>query len=324
MLVTTEFQKSKMFLYMHYKYSKNSSNIGKIPELTSKQLSIDMPIKNGIYLFNGKSILPNVFVADSIVSVKNKQSCLMIRNTNHFSVNISQDLFSVNDLHDISHFHILKIPNKQVQNRTISIEASLNLDHCSVSEKNCIQSLCKEFDDCFFLDGDQIDHTNIITHSIQLKADAKPSFVKQYRLPESQKKEIQIQIDKMEKEGIIEKCPASGWNSPLMIVPKKDENGLKIKYRLVVDFRRLNDATVPIQFPIPQIDSIINQLTHSKWFSTLDLRSAFYQIKLDEQSRSLTTFENNNFSYRFLSMPQGLSTSPSRINKLQIYFSPIY
>lgn len=122
---------------------------------------------------------------------------------------------------------------------------------------------------------------DIITHSIELKSDAKPLFIKQYKLPESQKDEIQKQINKMEKEEVIEKCPASGWNSPIIIVPKRDENGEKTNYRLVVDFRRLNEATVPIQFPIPQIDSKINQLTHSKRFSILDLHSALYHQALN-------------------------------------------
>jgi transposase InsO family protein len=313
--IQSSFEKSKIYLYLLNKSCNQFDFCGRIPALTTKQITIDVPMADGSFLFKTKNILPNVSIADSLVSVKQKKVCMLIRNKNNFQVDISNDLFSAKDFENILRFHIFNISTKIAQKRESFIGSNIDLNQCNTVEKASVLSLCKEFNDCFFLEDDRITHTDIITHSIELKSDAKPSFIKQYKLPESQKDEIQRQINRMEMEGVIEKCPASGWNSPIIIVPKRDENGEKTNYRLVVDFRRLNEATVPIQFPIPQIDSIINQLTHSKLFSILDLHSAFYQIKLDTKSRSLTTFQNNNFSYRFLSMPMGLCTSPSTMQQ---------
>lgn len=108
------------------------------------------------------------------------------------------------------------------------------------------------------------------------------------------------------------------------MVPKKDAAGEKTDFRLVVDYRKLNEASISIQFPIPQIHSIIDRLGKCKYFSCLDLHGAFYQIKLNENSKNYTTFENNNFSYRFISMPQGLQTSPAVMqNAVNLLFKEI-
>ncbi len=89
----------------------------------------------------------------------------------------------------------------------------------------------------------------------------------------------------MLKDGAIEE-PRSPWNSPLFLVPKKDGS-----YRPVVDFRRVNDMTVPDHYPL----AVLNDLLQSNGkgntvFTSVDLKTGFWQIPLDEESREITVF----------------------------------
>ncbi|CAF4970486.1 unnamed protein product, partial [Rotaria socialis] len=80
------------------------------------------------------------------------------------------------------------------------------------------------------------------------------------------------EITKMLNEGIIEPCN-SPYAAPITLQPKKDGS-----LRFCVDFRELNAVTVRDVYPIPRIDDTLDQLQHAKYFSSMDLRSGFWQI----------------------------------------------
>jgi hypothetical protein len=98
--------------------------------------------------------------------------------------------------------------------------------------------------------------------------------------------------------------------SPVILVPKKDNS-----IRMCVDFRRLNKVTVSEIWPLPRIDDILDCLLRSKWFSTLDLKSGYYQVAMSPQSISETAFITPNGHYEFLRLPFGLKTVPSHFSK---------
>jgi hypothetical protein len=78
-----------------------------------------------------------------------------------------------------------------------------------------------------------------VKHSINVVPGTSPIHTRPYRPPESQKAEVEKEVDKLLKEGIITESN-SPWNSPLLIVPKKAHDNGEKKWRLVVDFRKLN------------------------------------------------------------------------------------
>lgn len=78
----------------------------------------------------------------------------------------------------------------------------------------------------------------------------------------------------------------------------------------MVDYRKLNEVSEIPNFPIPLIDDIINSLSGSNYFITMDMKGAFHQIYVDEASRNYTAFTPNNFQYRWVRMPFGLSSAP--------------
>jgi hypothetical protein len=80
-------------------------------------------------------------------------------------------------------------------------------------------------------------------------------------------------------DGIIQHS-TSGWNFPLLVVPKKMDASGKTKRRVVVDFQKLNKVTIGDSFPIPVISEELDSLGNSKYFSTLDCANGFLQIPL--------------------------------------------
>lgn len=295
--------------------SSSETKTTTVPEMSTKSISISTTLEDGCYVINNFKILPHVSTPDTLIEVKNNRTIIPVINHNNFPVKINHNTLKAKvNIEKLSGYHIFTLVKENGETERVKyVRNRVALEHCDIEIKNTLTCLLEKYNDCFFIEGDTVNHTDITVHKIDLLPNAKPVYVKQYRIPVSQQAELQRQLETLEQQKVIEKCSASGWNSPIILVPKTDENGEKKKSRLVVDFRRVNECTVPLQFPIPSLDSIVDQLAHSTIFSTLDLHGAFYQIQLDEPSRSITTFQNNNFSYRFLSMPMGLKTSPATL-----------
>ena len=83
-----------------------------------------------------------------------------------------------------------------------------------------------------------------------------------------------------------------------------------------MDFRQLNKKILPDKFPLPRIDTILDQLGRAKYFSTLDLMSGFHQIKLDKNSKKYTAFSTPTGHYQFTRMPFGLNISPNSFQRM--------
>lgn len=184
----------------------------------------------------------------------------------------------------------------------------LKLDHCIEEEKQNIKLICQSFPYQFFVEGDSLNSTDILKHTIKTIPNSKPVYVRQYKIPHHYKEILKNIIEDYERQGIIEKC-MSNYNSPLILIEKPDA-GNKTNHRLVVDFRKLNEIIEFQTFPIPLIDNILDGLGGCSFFTTLDIKGAFHQIVLDDSSRDYTAFTAGNFQYRWVRMPMGLSTAP--------------
>ena len=128
--------------------------------------------------------------------------------------------------------------------------------------------------------------------------------MKPYRTPLNKRTVIDNAVDEMLEAGIIRRS-RSPWSFPVVVVDKKD--GSK---RFCVDFRQLNKITKPISYPLPVIDDILARLGKAKYFTTLDLKSGYWQVPMDETDREKTAFACHRGLFEFLVMPFGLSGAP--------------
>ena len=114
----------------------------------------------------------------------------------------------------------------------------------------------------------------------------------------------------MLKPGVVEPSK-SCWASPVVLVTKKDGT-----IRLCVDYRRVNDLTLKDPYPLPSIDNSIDALRGSKWFSTLDLASSYWQVPMDPKDFEKTGFTTPFGLYHFKVMPFGPANAPATFERM--------
>ena len=190
----------------------------------------------------------------------------------------------------------------------------VRLSHIEPSLKQPIEKLLLFYLDVFNLETDFLPCTNLAEHTITLREN-KIINTKSYRPPECHKDEINRQMKDMLDKGIIEPSD-SPYNSPVWVVPKKTDASGKQKWRIVIDFRKLNELTDQDAYPLPDIDDILSQLGNAKFFSALDLSSGFHQIPMNPESKKYTAFSTPQGHYHYNRMPFGLKNAPATFQRM--------
>ena len=129
-------------------------------------------------------------------------------------------------------------------------------------------------------------------------------------MPFAVRLEVARQLDEMQSRGVIQPS-SSPWASPVVLVRKKDGS-----LRFCIDYRHLNLVTKPDVFPLPRLDDLLDQLGQSKFFSTLDLASGYWQVKVHPDAREKTAFITHQGLYEFNIMPFGLRNAPAVFQRL--------
>ena len=170
-----------------------------------------------------------------------------------------------------------------------------------------LKQLLTEFSDIF---SDDPGKTTLTKHEIHLESGTRPIKLPPYRVSTQKSEIIKKELDNMIQLGVIEPS-SSPWAAPVVVIPKPDKT-----YRFCVDYRRLNEVTVPDAFPMPRIDDLIDKVGKAKYLTKIDLSKGYWQVPMDEEAIPMSAFVTpfGHFQWKF--MPFGLRNAPATFQKL--------
>ncbi|GBN24594.1 Retrovirus-related Pol polyprotein from transposon 297, partial [Araneus ventricosus] len=185
-----------------------------------------------------------------------------------------------------------------------------NLQILNEEQRTAVKKLLNEFQDLFSTCDADVGRCNMTQHRINT-GDQPP--IKQYprRLPLARKEEAEHLVQEMVDNGIIEES-SSPWASPIVLVKKKEDGST----RFCVDYRKRNEITKKDSYPLPRIDDTLDALNGSQWFTTLDLKSGYWQVEVRPEDREKTAFTTGQGLWQFKVMPFGLCNAPATFERL--------
>ena len=280
---------------------------------------------HGLYIAEPFHTLPHkqISLARSIINLRrHKATCRILNPTNahvflpRLTTVAAISPLSNNDIHsyikrDTSVTDEELLNFDQLKNAVNELGIEVEGTNFDSKQLRSLYSLLYQNRDLFTSDLKEIPGTDLVHHHIDT-GDATPIRQRPYRHTPDARKEIDRQIDLMLEADIIEESD-SPWGSPVVLVSKK--NGSQ---RLCVDLRKLNSVTKPIFYPLPLLEDIFQTVAENNpsIFTSLDLSSGFWQVKLDEQSKEKTAFVTHRGNYQFKRMPFGVSNAPAAFKAL--------
>ncbi|KAK1417744.1 hypothetical protein QVD17_26878 [Tagetes erecta] len=176
----------------------------------------------------------------------------------------------------------------------------------SEKDERCIEKVpvVTEFADVFPDELPRLPPHRQVEFRIDLVPGAAPIAKSPYRLAPSEMQELMVQLQDLTDKGFI-RPSYSPWGAPVLFVKKKDGT-----MRMCIDYRDLNKVTIKNRYPLPRIDDLFDQLQGENYFSKIDLRSEYHQLRINEGDIPKTAFRTRYGHYEFLVMPFGLTNAP--------------
>lgn len=197
--------------------------------------------------------------------------------------------------------------NEHVEENTFNVITN----HLKVNEELIIKELIDKFKNIFAKDKYDVGTVKDYEARIDLIREEYCSK-RPYRCTIEDKKEIETQISELLKRKKIEDSYGP-FAAPVTLAFKKEENR---KSRLCIDFRDLNKLIIPQSQPFPRIEDLMLKTRNCKYFSKLDINSAFWSIPLRIEDRIKTGFVTQEGHFQWTCLPFGLKTSPAIFQRI--------
>uniref|UniRef100_A0A2N9G8S6 Reverse transcriptase domain-containing protein n=1 Tax=Fagus sylvatica TaxID=28930 RepID=A0A2N9G8S6_FAGSY len=186
---------------------------------------------------------------------------------------------------------------------------------CTTEQKEALIALLREFHEIFawsYQDMPGLD-TDIVVHKIPLKPECKPVKQALRRMKPEVILKIKEEVEKQLKAGFLSTVTYSDWVANIVLVPKKDG-----KVRMCVDYRDLNRASPKDNFPLPHIDTLVDNTATNAVFSFMDGFSGYNQIKMAEEDKSKTAFVTHWGTFVYDVMPFGLKNAGATYQRAMV------
>lgn len=202
-----------------------------------------------------------------------------------------------------------EIETGKSESKSKSDKYALPKSNGTASQQKKMAQIIEKRSEAFMKHEEDLGFTDRVQHRIRLKSQ-QPIALPYRRIPPQQLEEVGKHLRDLINKDIITES-TSPYAAPIVIVRKKDGS-----IRLCIDYRKLNDQTIPDAFPLPRIDESFDLLAGAKYFSTLDLGSGYYQIGMAPEDMEKTAFVCPHGTFEHKRLPMGLKSAPATFQRL--------
>lgn len=252
-----------------------------------------------------------ICVARGIIHPQNGQAHVLVTNFSdeyrHITRRTAIAYFAeIADVHDPPTLAAVSSSDHSAEEFATTLDVNPTL---SPTQRDTLLHLLNEFRDCFATTT-KVNQTPLAQHRIITDPTERPVRQHAYRVSQKEHDAIRHQVQQMLKDDVIQPS-TSPWASPVVLVKKKDGT-----LRFCVDYRKLNKITKKDVYPLPRIDDSLDRIRHARYFSSMDLRSGYWQIAVDARDREKTAFITPDGLYEFKVLPFGLCSAPATFQRM--------
>jgi hypothetical protein len=275
----------------------------------------------GVKYLGPYRVIEKVGPVDYIVETPGRRKATALLHINMLKRYIARDATANVCVTNMTHLQQHDVSETNTSNRDMVDELSVSpsvsitdepndhfaLDHLTPDCREELTHLVDKFSQLF---NDNPGKTDAIMHHIELQPGTRPIKMSPYRVNPDKAELIRKELDVMKQLGVIENS-ISPWASPVVLIPKPDGS-----IRFCIDYRKVNDKTVPDAHPLPRIDDLIDKVGKAKYMTKIDLSRGYWQVPLEEQSIPISAFVTpfGHFQWRY--MPFGLRNAPATFQRL--------
>ena len=190
---------------------------------------------------------------------------------------------------------------------SVSWEAMIGkLEHLSSEQRQELATLLSQHQDLFRTTPGR---TSIIQHDVDV-GEANPIKQSPYRVNPNRAEIIKKELEYMLRWGLVE-VGSSDWSSPVTLVPKPDGS-----HRFCIDYRKLNAVTRKDSYPLPRVETCIDEVGRAKFITKIDMLKGYWQIPLTARARQVSCFTTLGRTYLCNVLPFGMTNAPATYQRL--------